>query len=300
MLRCEHDESFYAALAWREEVRDARGFQNYLNAFVRSDLRNRLPEGRGIPIFDPPLTAVAAVSDPLFAQLQKERVVGPIHVAPEYWLEGARSVISYFLPFSREIKKTYSLKSRLPPLEWVSGRLNGEIFNHVLRRALVILLRRQGGRAVAPGLDPRYKAENWLPMWSERHVGFIAGLGSFGLHGGLLTEKGTAGRIGSVVTDIVFPPTERAYAEVYAYCLWKRERRCGVCITRCPVGAISKEGKSHSLCITNGAEFIRPAFKDWGYHGCGHCQCNLPCSDGLPGRSGPAAGATKGRKEDGA
>jgi epoxyqueuosine reductase QueG len=264
---------------------------------VRSDPRNRLPEGRGIPIFDLPVAAVAAASDPLFEQLRKEDVVGPIHASPEYWLAGARSVISYFLPFSKEIKQAYSINTRLPPLEWVSGRLNGEIFNHVLRRALVIMLRRQGGRVVAPGLDPRYKAVNWLPMWSERHVGFIAGLGSFGLHGGLLTEKGTAGRIGSVITDLVFPPSERAYTEVYAYCPWKQERRCGVCINRCPVGAISKEVKNHSICIANGAEFIRPAFKDWGYHGCGHCQCNLPCSDHLPGRNGPAVGAVKGRKQ---
>ena len=121
-------------------------------------------------------------------------MVGPIHEFTQYWLPGARSVISFFLPFSKEVKKTYDRTSPLPSLEWVSGRLNGEVFVNVARRALVRYLEMQGGRAAAPNLDLRYKAVNLVPMWSERHVAYIAGVGSFGLHAGLLTEKGAAGR----------------------------------------------------------------------------------------------------------
>jgi epoxyqueuosine reductase QueG len=201
---------------------------------------------------------------------------------PNYWLPGARSVVSFFLPFSREVKKTYRKQSDLPSLEWVSGRLNGEVFVNVARRAVARYLEKHGGRAIVPNLDVRYRAVDFIPRWSERHVAFIAGVGTFGLHAGLLTEKGAAGRIGSVVTDLDLEPTARPYTEVYEYCRFVADGTCGACIARCPVGAIHAGGKDHGICVTNGRNTIRPAFEAWGYHSCGHCQNNLPCSNRIP------------------
>lgn len=274
---------------------DVAALRAYLAELVQSDPRNALPEGDNPPIFETPVVGVASAADPLFETLKREDVVGPIHVTPEHWLKGARSVVSFFAPFSREIKASYDRASAIPSLEWVSGRLNGEIFINVLRRALMRFVEAQGGRAVAPNLEPTYKAVAWRPMWSERHVAFIAGVGTFGLHAGLLTEKGAAGRIGSIVTDIEIAPTERPYAGTHDYCLWVSEGRCGACIKRCPVGAIAPEGKNHFTCILNGDRNIRPAFQEWGYHSCGHCQNNLPCSDKIPakrGQTGPSRSGT--------
>lgn len=256
----------------------------FLTDLVLTDPRNALPEGDNMRIWDAPLVGVAAAADPLFATLKRAEVVGPIHENAEFWLAGARSVISFFLPFSQEVKKTYYRNSPLPSLEWVSGRQNGEVFLNVARRALVRYLEQQGGRAAAPTLDRRYEAVDLIPMWSERHVAYIAGLGTFGLHAGLLTNKGAAGRIGSVVTNLNLVPTERPYAGVYEYCPWLSDGSCGVCIERCPVGAISAKGKDHRVCWTNGEQNIRPAFAAWGYHSCGHCQVNLPCTDRIPPR----------------
>ena len=284
MQTVQFPSAAYVALKHTEVRRDYTGVQEYLADFVRSDPRNRFPEGDYIPIFDPPEVGIASAADPLFLELGKPGVVGPIHVTPEYWLPGARSVVSFFAPFSKEVKAAYKKGERVPPLEWVSGRLNGEVFINVMRRALLRLFEKLGGRVVVPNLELRYRAKNLLPMWSERHVGFIAGVGTFGLHCGLLTEKGAAGRMGSVVTDLSLTPRERAYAGVYDYCLWKTEGRCGACIKSCPVGAISAQGKNHAICITNGSEYIQPAYAAWGYHSCGHCQNNLPCSNGIPAR----------------
>jgi epoxyqueuosine reductase QueG len=257
----------------------------FLRDFILNDPRNRLPEYDHVPIFDPPLVGVASAGDPLFEKLAEPGVVGPIHTLPRYWLPEAASVVSYFLPFSKEIKRAYVPGLDLPPLEWVSGRLNGEMFNNVLRMALTILLEKAGGRAVAPCLRADYKAVNWLPMWSERHVAHVAGLGTFGLHAGLLTTLGAAGRIGSVVTDIPLRPLERPYESAFEYCPFFTGG-CGACLKRCPVGAIGPEGKDHAVCVSFEAERIRPAYKGFGYHSCGFCQNNLPCSDGLPGRPG--------------
>jgi ferredoxin len=207
-------------------------------------------------------------------------------VWPQLWVWNGYD----FTPSSSALNKNaYKKGERLPPLEWVSGRLNGEVFINVLRRAILWLVEKQGDRAVIPNLDLRYWAEDWLPIWSERHVGFIAGVGTFGLHAGLLTEKGAAGRMGSVVSNLPLPVRPRAYEGVYDYCLWKSEGRCRACIKRCPVGAINRERKDHILCTTNGANYIHPAYLAWGYHACGHCQNNLPCSNGIPGKRKRAA-----------
>ena len=222
---------------------DISTITDFLNELVRTDPRNALPEGDNIPIWEEPVVGVAAASDPLFETLKQPQVVGPIHVNPDYWLPGAKSVISFFLPFSKAVKKSYDRKSALPSLEWVSGRQNGEVFVNVARRALARYLEKQGGRVIVPNLDLRYQAVNLLPNWSERHVAFIAGVGTFGLHCGLLTAKGAAGRIGSVVTDLEIIPTKRSYTEVYEYCLRHFDSSCGACIQRCPVGAIHREGK---------------------------------------------------------
>jgi epoxyqueuosine reductase QueG len=258
----------------------------FLAELVATDPRNALPEYDNPPIWDAPLVRIASAADPLFETLKQPEVVGPMHVDAGHWLDGARSVISFFVPFSRAIKDSYERKSRLPSLEWASSRQNGEVFVNVMRRAVMRYVQAHGGRAAVPNLDPRYKADNWLAMWSERHVGFIAGIGTFGLHAGLLTEKGAAGRLGSIVTDLELEPTPRPYTDIYEYCLWKSEARCGACIKRCPVDAISREGKDHKICSTNGDQHIRPAFRDWGYHSCGHCHTHLPCSDGLPKKRG--------------
>ncbi len=275
----------YVTLRFNRSGVDKETIAEFLNELVRTDPRNALPEGDNIRIWDEPVVGIAAAADPLFETLKHPDVVGPIHEFAQYWLPGARSVISFFLPFSKEVKKTYDRTSPLPSLEWVSGRLNGEVFVNVARRALVRYLEMQGGRAAAPNLDLRYKAVNLVPMWSERHVAYIAGVGSFGLHAGLLTEKGAAGRIGSVVTDLELVPTERPYADVFEYCPWLSDGSCGACIKRCPVGAISESGKDHRICMTNGDHNIRPAYAAWGYHSCGHCQVNLPCTDRIPAPS---------------
>jgi len=282
----KHNDSHagYITLRFAKTGVDVSTITDFLDELVRTDPRNALPEGDNIPIWEEPVVAVAAADDPLFETLKQPQAVGPMHFNPDYWLPGAKSVISFFLPFSKAMKKTYDRKSALPSLEWVSGRQNGEVFLNVARRALARYLEKQGGRAIVPNLDLRYRAVNLIPNWSERHVAFIAGVGTFGLHAGLLTAKGAAGRIGSVVTDLEIEPTKRPYTDIHEYCLRYFDGSCDACIQRCPVGAINSTEKDHLICITNGASNIRPAFQDWGYHSCGHCQNHLPCSDGIPSK----------------
>src|SRR5690606_4519617 len=119
------------------------------------------------------------------------------------------------------------------------------LFNEALRAYVAERLTKVGHLAVAPTLSPNFKtvkSENYglASTFSERHAAYAAGLGTFGLCDGLITAKGKAMRCGSVVARIQIPSTPRPYDDHHAYCLFYSKGTCGVCITRCPGGAVSK------------------------------------------------------------
>ncbi|NIR13985.1 MAG: epoxyqueuosine reductase, partial [Desulfobacterales bacterium] len=116
---------------------------------------------------------------------------------------------------------------------------------------------------------------------------YASGLGTFGLCDGLITPVGKAMRTGSVVARIQVPPTSRPYREHQEYCLFFTKGICGICIKRCPVGAITEAGKDKPTCHKH----LFPVTKDYvtseygfdGY-GCGLCQTRVPCESKIPGK----------------
>ena len=102
----------------------------------------------------------------------------------------------------------------LPATEWVYGRIEGEICNEGLRKHLVSEFLCQGYSALAPALDSRLAQVKKRSNWSERHVAFIAGLGTFGLSKLLISAKGCAGRYGSIIVSQKLQPTPRSYQDL--------------------------------------------------------------------------------------
>ncbi|GHU25737.1 (Fe-S)-binding protein [Betaproteobacteria bacterium] len=263
-------------------IPDMDAITAFLSRMVATDPRNALPEGEHLTIWNAPLVGVAAADDPLFETLKTPGVVGPEHRSPGEWLPGAKSVISYFLPYTEPLRRGYPKKSPLPSLEWVSGRTHGEVFNNVIRRALFRLLEHYSAKALAPGIQLHYQAPGMIPMWSERHTAFIAGLGSFGIHGALITKQGASGRIGSIITDLELPPTPREYSAIYEYCPYPAHGTCGACIPRCPADAINPESRDNLRCVIQSRDTVGDFFRPLGYHSCGHCLTWLPCAQQIP------------------
>lgn len=287
------------------QTRKDRWVRDQLTEFVETDSRNAIREPDGCKVYDSPLVAVAAADDAWFEKFKEPGIIGPEFMAPREWLTGARSVISYFLPFSKEVRDS-NRHPGMPSEEWLSSRIEGESFNDSLRTFMIGLCKGLGGDAVAPALDRRYmryppSAEPlvarfadtalWprqfinavmMSNWSERHVAFAAGLGTFGLHKALIGEKGCAGRYGSVVTTLKLTPTLRNYLHPNEYCPYLMDGGCGVCIGRCPSGAITEEGKSKDVCNTYIETRIHARYVTrWG---CAKCNLNVPCESGIPGR----------------
>jgi epoxyqueuosine reductase QueG len=224
-------------------------------------------------IFDQPLIGVASADDPLFDELKEASVVGSDHLPPKEWLGSARSVISYFLPFTKRVREANRLLC-LPAKEWLYGRIEGESFNVALRESVVRLFTDAGFNALSPALDGRFKVVNRRSNWSERHVAHLAGLGTFSLSCSLITKLGSAGRLGSVVVSADLEPTPSSYESRDEYC-----SKCGSCIPRCPPLAITERGKDHVVC----SDYLdRVKVRYSPRYGCGKCQTGIPCEYRIP------------------
>ena len=145
-----------------------------------------------------------------------------------------------------------------------------------------------GYLAVAPALHPSFNmyANEKGPCsnWSERHVAYAAGHGTFSLSDGLITECGIAHRCGSVVTSLVIPTSRRTARSPYSNCLFYRGVNCRACIERCPAGAITDKGHDKNKCLQYLTEigyastFLNDSYdNDKSVAGCGLCQTKVPC-----------------------
>jgi len=224
-------------------------------------------------IYDKPLVGVSRAEDALFETFKADSIVGPNHLLPREWLPAAQSVISYFLPFSQTVREA-NRQGELPANEWLYARIEGEMVNDALRKFLVEWFQTAGYQAVAPGLAERFAVVNRKSNWSERHIAYVSGLGTFSLNRSFITKAGAAGRLGSVIVSTDITPTPRSYQMYDEYC-----SKCGACIKRCPPQAIDDTGKNNDIC----ARFLdSTAVRFKPRYGCGKCQTAVPCEATVP------------------
>ena len=242
----------------------------------------------GTPLFDAPIVGCARADDPLFTRIKaEEKILGDTFRLPSDWLPGAKSVISIFYPFSEQVCKSNWDNLGVPSDEWLHGRIEGHEFIHATDRVVESWLAAEGFETCIPALESSlviHKREPeeavdrplFVSSWSERHVAFVAGLGTFGLSAHLITRVGKAGRFGSIITTADITPTPRPYGDdPKAYCT-----RCGACTKRCPVDALSLEhGKNYQTCWVY-LEETKIRFKP--RYGCGKCQHLVPCETSIP------------------
>jgi epoxyqueuosine reductase QueG len=103
------------------------------------------------------------------------------------------------------------------------------------------LLEEKGYRAIPiPAAYPRVNKE-LMGVFSHRHAAVLAGMGEIGFSNLLITPQfGPRVRLVSIVTEAPLEP-DRPYGK--SLCR-ERQKECGkVCLTSCPVGAISPDGK---------------------------------------------------------
>ena len=174
---------------------------------------------------------------------------------------------------------------KLSPEEWepmmdeFSGKLEGKL-DEMRIRSVSLDLRKEFALERSENLGIASK-------WSHRHTAYTAGLGTFGLNDGFISERGIAIRISSIIVEADMDVTPRGDRGPYDWCLYFQNGRCGACIKRCPVDAISKDGHDKQRCLDYEDESVA---KYWPSHidkknyifGCGICQSKVPCRDRRP------------------
>jgi ferredoxin len=279
--------------------------EQLIKNFIKENEENRRTQlGQGV-YWDEPLVGFASGIDPLF--FEYKTIIGSFHLTPREIIavtlkEKGRglllseieqiSVISWILPASEDTRKSNRKEEKFPSKLWTFTRLFGETCNDALRRHVVGFLEDLGYVAVAPILLPNFQSLHdekvgWASPWSERHVAYACGLGTFSLNDGLITPKGMAVRIGSVVTLLKLTPSEKKYRRHKENCLIFRNEECGKCIRRCPAGAITEKGHDKDKCWEYiNSETLKTKRSEYGLQNppsaCGLCQTGVPCEFEIP------------------
>jgi epoxyqueuosine reductase len=282
--------------------------ENTLTHLVLEAPENRLIDFRGQPIFDKPLVGITDGDDPLFEEFRK--VVSARHLQPREFLRRTSpvstdlthvSVIVWVLPFTKEIRRS-NRGQNMPSKLYSLARNNGGALIYNMSSRISELIHKRGMAALSPILTSEYdtfriQEFTFSSTWSERHVAYVAGLGRFGLNGALITPLGINVRIGSIVTNMPLESTSQRCENYRALCLIDGGDSCGLCMERCPVGAISKSGFDKSKCYTK-RKTIRNEYLELYQQelnmlpspipisgqrrnryslGCALCQCGVPC-----------------------
>ena len=273
---------------------EKRALEDVAGTFADTSPKNRISERDafdasyvGVRLFERPILSIGSADDPWFERMKEKGIIGDHFCTPNDWLPGAKSVISVFSPFTARVRKSNALSPRYPSREWLHARIEGHLYIEALSAQIRDYIVIHGARALSPMLDTRFafslaekngETPSFNSNWSERHVAFICGLGTFGLHTCLITKNGTAGRLCSIVTDFPLQADAKDYEDRFDYC-----NQCGACQRNCPGQSIAETGKDKSKCaafMVTIREYTAPRY------GCGKCQTAVPCETKAPGRKG--------------
>jgi len=219
-----------------------------------------------------PLLAFASCEDEVFEKLKI--VANPLHISPYDINKEGKTVITYFLPFNEDIPNS-NIQFRNASEKWAKAYIETNNLISKINDNLIEVLENLGYKTKKLPKEMNMDYENLTSVWSNRHVAYIAGLGTFGINNMLITELGCCGRLGNVVTSLYIEPTKRKSKE---NCLNKAGYNCKKCVDRCVNGALSLDifnrVKCFEMCTENGI-----IFKELGHaEVCGKCLVELPCS----------------------
>ncbi|MEJ5347537.1 MAG: epoxyqueuosine reductase [Desulfosoma sp.] len=225
----------------------------------------------------PACVGIAHVHDPLFEKLRL--VTTPDHALPQDLLANAVSVIVFFLPFQESLAKENHKEKPYAARSWAEAYVATNALIAEISSAMHDRLAQEGYESAVTPATHNFDEKRLVSRWSHKHLGYIAGLGTFGIHHQLITEQGACGRLGSLVTSKPIEPTPRQPAE---YCLAKSGHTCEVCVRRCVYGALTADGLDRHRCYAQLLENDRHYNDLPLVDVCGKCVANVPCSYGIP------------------
>jgi epoxyqueuosine reductase QueG len=218
-----------------------------------------------------PLIGFANAQDRLFLKLKS--VVSKDHKLPRELLVNAETVISYFIPFEKEVVSSNVGKECSE--QWAVAYIETNKLISDLNDVLCNFLQNKRISSISVPATHNFDKKKLISDCTHRHIAYIAGLGKFGLNKMLITEKGCCGRFGSVITTVIINATERPEKE---YCLYFHDKSCQKCLDKCTWGALKISSfdrhECYAVCLENLKKFQGLGAADV----CGKCMTMVPCS----------------------
>ncbi len=234
-------------------------------------IKKEVLESDNKDFFREPLVGFASADDPLFAQLPE--IVGPEHVSPQYLLPEAKTVVAFFLPFSKTVVIQNRNTTEVSP-KWAQAYIHANALINKISEALIDHLAKKGIKGATIKATHTYDPATLTTAWSHRSAAYIAGLGRFGLNRMLITPKGCAGRYGSIIIAEEITADPRPAEEA---CSYFAHGECRFCIHNCPVKALTAGGFDKHKCNSRLLE-VSKGFTAFGLCDvCGKCAVG-PCA----------------------
>ncbi|MBM7615533.1 epoxyqueuosine reductase [Alkaliphilus hydrothermalis] len=223
-----------------------------------------------------PIVGIADAGNPMFLELKD--IISPSHALPSDFINDAKSVIVFFLPFQERIVKS-NIGDIESSREWDIANIETNNLIVDINKYLHEILTEKGYTSTVLPPTYNYDEKGLISDWSHRHVGYIAGIGTFGINNMLITEKGCCGRMGSIITNMALMPIIKKEQE---NCLYKHNGTCGKCIDYCVANAISIDTGypfvDKKRCNNQIYDDNIPQYSIGIGDACGKCMCNVPCS----------------------
>lgn len=237
---------------------------------IKAMIRDGVKAAGRPDLFREPLFAISSAQDKRYPELKT--IIGEWHRDPQELLSDANSVISIFVPFTEAVVNTVLTDE---PVSRIWGEAYVELNNlfEKIGREVVAYLQAQGFSALSMAATHTFDPETLRSAWSHRSAAAIGGLGSFGVNRMLFTEKGSAGRYGSILTSAKL---EGSTSPAPDYCLYRIDGSCLLCLANCPVDALAVDGFDQFAChahlLKNADRLADIGFCDV----CGKCVANCP------------------------
>lgn len=215
---------------------------------IRDFIKNEVKAANRPDLFREPIIGFSAADDPRYEKLKT--IIGDWVQMPKDFLPDAKTVISYFVPFTKEVAKSPQGDGAQKLWGEAYKELN-KVLNLVGEQVVTFLKERDynaGDFAATYTFDPKVLHS----PWSHRSAAVISGLGTFGLNRMVITDRGSAGRFCTVFTSAKIAPSPMTKEE---YCIYQKDGKCGACVKNCPANALQPGNwlpfDCYDICLKN-------------------------------------------------
>ncbi len=233
-------------------------------------IENSVFESKSKEFFRKPIVGFSSADNSLYEELKN--IIGAEHLHPKDILSNAKTVVSFFVPFSEMVVNS-NKKDTEVSREWGISYVEANSLINQISVNLIDYLEKRGVNSAMVKATHNFDEKTLKSAWSHRSAAVIANMGKFGLNRMIITREGCAGRFGTIIISGKIPPNEDESRE---YCLYNRKGSCLKCVKACPQNALSVDGfdrfKCYELLLKNAEKLADIGLCDV----CGKCVVSCP------------------------